>query len=339
MTRQFKIVVCGGTFDHFHKGHKDFLRFVFSKGKKAIIGLTSYKFIQNKKEQIELYSKRKVALEGFLKLEGFQDRSEIIPINDVFGPTLLPSFKAEAIIVSKQTKKGAELINRRRQEKGLPPLYILIEPQVLAEDRGLISSSRIRKGEINREGRLYVQPQWLRHSLFLPEELRTVLHKPFGRVIKSVKELNNVQKLDRVITIGDITTREFNRLGFGQKISVIDFKVARKKKFKSLNELGFEGAEKIFKVKNSSGSLTPALFKAAQKAIQLVNSKQQTRIVLKVDGEEDLAVLPFLLSAPLDWIIFYGQPGKGVVEVKVTQESKERAYELVGRFSPRLAEY
>lgn len=336
MINRFKIVVCGGTFDLLHKGHKEFLRFAFSKGKKVIVGLTTDKFVQDKEKNTDPYSKRKVALEKFLKLEGFQDRGEIIPINDVFGPTLLPSFRAEAIIASKETKKRAELINRRRQELGLSPLPTLITPQVLAEDGGVISSSRIRNGEINREGRLYVQSQWLKHSLFLPEGLRSVLRKPFGRVIRNVKELHSIQKLDRAITIGDITTKEFNRLGFGQKISIIDFKVARKKRFQNLNELGFEGAEEILKVKNPSGSLTPELFKAVEKAIQLVNSKQQIQIVLKVDGEEDLAVLPCLLSAPLGWTIFYGQPGKGVVEVKVTQESKEKAYELVGKFFSRL---
>lgn len=337
MIKRFKIVVCGGTFDHFHKGHKEFLRFVFSKGKKVIIGLTTDKFVQDKEENTEPYSKRKVALEEFLKLEGFQDRGEIIPINDVFGPTLLPSFRAEAIIVSQETKKGAEFINRKRKEKGLPPLYILIVPQALAENGGVISSSRIRNGEINKEGRLYVQPEWLRHSLFLPEKLRSVLRKPFGRVIRSVKELNRAWEFDRVITVGDIVTREFNRLGIGQKISVVDFKVARKKMFKSLNELGFEEKEEVLEVRNPSGSLTPELFKAVQKAIRLVNSKQQICLVLKVDGEEDLVVLSCLLSAPLGWTVFYGQPEEGVVEVKVTQESKKRAYELVGRFSSRPA--
>lgn len=334
---KFNLVVCGGTFDLLHKGHREFLRFAFLKGKKVIIGLTSDKFIQNKKEQTELYSKRKVALEEFLKLEGFQDRGEIIPINDLFGPTLLPSFRAEAIVVSKEAKKGAELINLKRQEKGLPPLQILVAPQVLTEDGGLISSSRIRNGEINREGKLYIRPEWLRHSLFLPEELRSVLRKPFGRVIRSVKELNRVWEFDWVITVGDVATREFNRLGIGQKISVVDFKVARKKMFKSLNELGFEGKEEVLEVRNPSGSLTPELFKAVQKAIQLVNSKQQICLVLKVDGEEDLVVLSCLLSAPLGWTVFYGQPEEGVVEVKVTQESKKRAYELVGRFSSRPA--
>lgn len=316
------------------------MRFAFLKGEKAIIGLTSNSFVQRvEKEKTESYKTRRANLNQFLRTEGLIDKAKIIQIHDVFGPTLSKELPLEAIIVSKDTVRGAELINKKRKEKGLPALKVFIAPSVLAEDGDLISSSRIRNGEINREGRLYVQPQWLRHSLFLPEKLRSVLRKPFGRVIKSVKELNSVRDFAQVITVGDIVTREFNCLGIGQKISVVDFKVARQKMFKSLSELGFEGKEEVLEVKNPSGSLTPELFKAVQKAMQLVNSKQQIRFVLKVDGEEDLAVLPILLSFPLGWTIFYGQPEEGVVEVKVTQESKKRAYELVDRFSPRSAYY
>lgn len=332
---KFNLVVCGGTFDLLHKGHREFLRFAFSKGEKVIIGLTSDKFVQNKKEGIELYKARKVRLETFLKKEQLKKRAEIIPINNVFGPTLLPSFRAEAIVVSKETKKGAGFINLKRQELGLSPLYILISPQVLTEGGGLISSSRIRNGEINREGRLYTQPEWLRHSLFLPEEIRSVLRKPFGRVIRSVKKLNSVREFFRVITVGDIVTREFNRLGIGQKISVVDFRVARKKMFSNLNELGFRDKELVIEAKNPPGTLTPSLFQATKRAFGLLKKRRQ--IVVQVDGEEDLAVLPILLSAPLGWTVFYGQPQEGAVEVKVTQESKKRAYELVGRFSPRTA--
>lgn len=335
---KFNLVVCGGTFDLLHKGHREFLRFAFSKGEKAIIGLTSNSFIQRvEKERTESYKTRKTNLSQFLRTEGLIDKAEIIQIHDVFGPTLSKELPSEAIIVSQETKKGAELINLKRKEKGLSPFYILIAPQVLAEDGRLISSSGIRNGEISKEGRLYVQPQWLRHSLFLPEELRSVLRKPFGRVIRSVKELNSVWEFDRVIVVGDIVTREFNHLGIKPKICVVDFRVARKKMFKSLNELGFEGKEEVLEVRNPSGSLTPELFKAVQKAMQFVNSKQQICLVLKVDGEEDLVVLPILLSAPLGWTVFYGQPQEGVVEVKVTEESKKKAYELVGRFSSRPA--
>ncbi|MDP3726792.1 MAG: pantetheine-phosphate adenylyltransferase [bacterium] len=335
--KKFNLVVCGGTFDLLHKGHREFLRFAFSKGEKAIIGLTSNSFYKNReKEKIDSYEQRKDGLVRFLHKEKVAGRTQIIKIDDVFGPSLSEDFAAEAIIASVETAKGAKTINTERKKRGLAVLQVLISPQVLAEDEIAISSSRIRQGEINREGRLYIHKLWLEHILMLPQTLRSALKKPFGRLIKSTAKLKNIQTANFVITVGDIITRELNRLGFRQKISVVDFKVSRKKRFKSLNELGFEQAEEVLEVKNSSGSITPELFKVAQKAIRLVNTQPQIRIVLKVEGEEDLAVLPLLLSAPLGWTIFYGQPQEGVVEVKVTEESKERAYKLVARFSQRL---
>lgn len=338
MRKQFKIVACGGTFDHFHKGHKEFLRFAFSKGKKVVIGLTSDGFVQRvEKERTESYSIRSAFLDRFLRAEGLTDRAEVVQIQDVVGPTLSKKLGAEALIVSKETVRGARLINRKRKAKGLSLLRILIAPSVLAEDGRLISSLRIRQGEINRNGRLYIKQDWFSKTLILPSKLRKVLQKPFGRLIKSMKQLKDFRSDAPVITVGDITTKEFNRLGITQRICVVDFKVSRKKRFKSLTELGFKREEKVFKVKNPSGSLTPQLFKAVQKTIQLVNTQQQARIVLRVEGEEDLTVLPCLLSAPLDWTIFYGQPNEGAVGVEVTEESKEKAFRLVGKFFPRPA--
>jgi len=54
-----------------------------------------------------------------------------------------------------------------------------------------------------------------------------------------------------------------------------------------------------------------------------------------VDGEEDLAVLPVLLIAPLGFSIFYGQPNEGLVQVQVTEENKEQAYQFVNSFDKR----
>ena len=57
------------------------------------------------------------------------------------------------------------------------------------------------------------------------------------------------------------------------------------------------------------------------------------RSVLIVDGEEDLAVIPFVLASPLGWTILYGQPNEGVVELVVTSETKQTVLQLLGLFS------
>ena len=56
------------------------------------------------------------------------------------------------------------------------------------------------------------------------------------------------------------------------------------------------------------------------------------RQVIKIDGEEDLSFLPVMLLSPLGFTVYYGQPNEGLVEVKVTEENKEKVYDLVSKF-------
>ena len=63
---KFNIVVCGGTFDHFHKGHASFLRFILSLTQKVVLGLTSDKYTQTEKNgHIESYLDRKNSIEKY----------------------------------------------------------------------------------------------------------------------------------------------------------------------------------------------------------------------------------------------------------------------------------
>jgi len=345
------LVVCGGTFDHFHKGHEKFLNFALSIGRKIIVGLTSDKYLRNSKfihsvsrstvssdrigsgqdlELIETFTQRENAVLEFVKKEQALDRIELIKIDDLFGPTLSKDLLIDAVVVSDDSKKGADIINQRRKELGLSLLKVLVASPVKAEDGKLISSARIRDGEINRVGRLYVKPAWLKTDLVLPEDLRQKFKEPMGVLYQEINPKNE-KNSPCIISVGDETSKKFNENSVRQNISVVDFKVARKEKFSSFSELGFEGNENVITVSNPRGHITSDLFNAILKVFK---SDFKNRIILKVTGEEDLAVLPLILAAPLGTIICYGQPNKGLVKVTVSTTIKDRAYDLVSKLRP-----
>jgi pantetheine-phosphate adenylyltransferase len=331
----YNLLVCGGTFDHFHKGHKTFLKHVFSVGKKNLVGVTSDEFVQRWKidgrswKQIESFEKRKQAVLEFVKKEKALNKVEIVKIDDLFGPTLSKELLIDVIAVSEESKKGAEIINQKRKELGLNPLEILIAPFVQAEDGKIISSERIRNGEIDKNGRLYINPLWLREGLVLSENLRQEFKEPFGEILQDmdIKEASD----SYIISVGDATTKKFNDNSVNQQVSVIDFKIARKEEYSSFSQLGFKGDEEIIGVNNPSGHITAELLQAI---FQIFKSDFKNRVILKIIGEDDLAVLPLILFAPLGVSIYYGQPNKGLVKISISTEAKDRAYSLASKLRP-----
>ncbi|HHH79418.1 MAG TPA: phosphopantetheine adenylyltransferase [Thermoplasmatales archaeon] len=147
-------VCIGGTFDRLHKGHKALIDKAFEIAGEngwVFIGITKGE-IANKKKDVLPFNKRIQDVKKYLKEKGFYSQSEIQPIYDKYGPSIEGDF--DAIIVSPETEKVAQEINMIRRKKGKKPLEIINIPFVLAEDDSPISSTRIRKKEINQEGHL-----------------------------------------------------------------------------------------------------------------------------------------------------------------------------------------
>ena len=155
MKKKFNLVAVGGTFDEFHKGHRAFLMKAFEVGNRVLIGLSSDDFAKKlrKPHKVATYDERSRDLKNFLKRQGMLDRVEIIPLHDPYGVTL-SSGCIDGIVVSRETKPRACEINEKRTARGLPPLGIVVIEMIPAEDHVPISTTRIRRREIDREGRL-----------------------------------------------------------------------------------------------------------------------------------------------------------------------------------------
>jgi len=155
MKKQFKTVAVGGTFDEFHKGHRTLLMKAFEVGSHVLIGLCTDEFARKlwKPHEVVTYEERLEELKEFLRKQGVLDRAEITPLSDPYGVTLSEGC-VEAIVVSKETEPRAHEINEKRKAMGLPPLHVIVIEMVPAENHVSISTTRVRWGEIDREGHL-----------------------------------------------------------------------------------------------------------------------------------------------------------------------------------------
>ncbi|MCD6444204.1 phosphopantetheine adenylyltransferase [Candidatus Bathyarchaeota archaeon] len=152
--RRFKLVAVGGTFDVIHKGHRRLLEKAFEIGERVVIGLTTDTFVDEmeKPHRVRPYSERLRMLEKFLEEMGVSCRARVEPLNDPYGPASTDP-DIEAIVVSDETYPRAIEINRIREIRGLKPLKVVRIPMVMAENGKPISTTRIRLGEIDENGR------------------------------------------------------------------------------------------------------------------------------------------------------------------------------------------
>jgi cytidyltransferase-like protein len=153
--KKSKKVAVGGTFDELHKGHIALLSKAFEAGEYVVIGLTSDEFVEKmgKPHKTASYEERLQDLKAFLEKAGFAGKFEVVALKDSYGLTL-DKDGLDALVVSKETEKIAEKINQKRAEAGLPPLKIIVINLIEAENKKPISTTRIRGGEIDRNGHM-----------------------------------------------------------------------------------------------------------------------------------------------------------------------------------------
>jgi len=157
--------------------------------------------------------------------------------------------------------------------------------------------------------------------LILPDSLREEFRKPFGKIIvadevKSAKE--------KMIAVGDAASFSLIQHGFKPDVIVFDNKEKRKPVSIEVKQCLQNYARKKFSVKNPSGHVTAELWKTVKLSLEL-----NSAVAIEVEGEEDLAALPFFLESPAGTVVYYGLFDNGMVEVKVDKNLKDKCKELV----------
>jgi cytidyltransferase-like protein len=331
-------VVCGGTFDHLHNGHKKLLKTCFEGGKNITIGITSGAMVRHKTYNyaIQSYEVRKRYILAFAAQN--KKKVKIVKLHDIFGPTIKKN-TFDALFITKDTEKGAEIIQKKRKEIGMKPLFIKTVPLIYDENGDKISSERVRQGVITREGKSYLSFLTSKEAFLLPKSLRRVLRRPLGRIFSSILQFSAKSSIVAPktcefggcrmhISIGDVITRELQKTGITPTISVIDGKTQRK----ALNdaELNIILQKDCQYTLNEKGMIQTGAVRALNSLFDIGQHKATKQLF--ITGEEDLLTLPAILLAPLGSYVWYGQRGKGAVCVHVTEKKKEKVYNLVRQF-------
>ncbi len=170
--------------------------------------------------------------------------------------------------------------------------------------------------------------------LRLPEELRSELKPPLGKLFKGRGQECIIPMQDllapapKVVAVGDVTTFcLLSSSGRKPDICIVDHKTKRMPVPDHVQQgIGDLDEYEMIEVENPPATLTSELVEVIRD--QLAKDR---RVKIVVDGEEDLATLPAILYAPLGSTVVYGQPNEGSVAVVVTPERKEYAKSIMNK--------
>lgn len=158
-------------------------------------------------------------------------------------------------------------------------------------------------------------------------ELRKKLATPFG-ILLTGSPADIMQKLikyiekrnpKKIIVIGDVVAKNTLKHGIFVNIFVVDNKTMRQQV-----EPVIIHAKKYMNAENPKSTITYEAWTVIASAV-----KQNQTVKISIEGEEDLLVIPAVLSAPIGSLVIYGQPNEGVVLVNVTRSKKREAMSIM----------
>lgn len=166
--------------------------------------------------------------------------------------------------------------------------------------------------------------------LKLTQELRDKLKTPYGKLYRGKGEeclrrvVRTLKNPPKIISIGDLTTYYLLKAGVVPDMCLVDDITMRLPVDREIRLGTTHRSFKEVTVRNPAGVITQELMDAIR---DNMDSKEPVRIF--VEGEEDLAVMPACIYAPVNAVVIYGQPNEGVVVVTVTEEKKQETLSLM----------
>ncbi len=158
-------------------------------------------------------------------------------------------------------------------------------------------------------------------DLLLPENDRQAFKEPIGTELYD-DDLGSFDAQTTLITVGDVVSLTFIRHGIRPFLSIYDGITERREmtEFASLVE-----DEEKDEVVNPAGRITRELVESIRGRIEGSGG------LIKVIGEEDLALIPAVLLAPMGTDIVYGWPGRCMMRITTDEGIRSKMEQLVSK--------
>ena len=151
----------------------------------------------------------------------------------------------------------------------------------------------------------------------LKDDMRDLLAQPLEGVFSGDEIIAKVKDADRLVSVGDECTLTLLRADIRPDIAIIDYKTQRSD---SVDEDALKPSEgAVLRAKNPMATITDELWNAIAQALEEIEYR---KVVIEVDGEEDLASLAVIAQAPKGTIVIYGMPDRGIARIVVSEFTK-----------------
>ncbi len=154
-------------------------------------------------------------------------------------------------------------------------------------------------------------------------ELRELLARPLSRVVP-LKEAVSLSSAAIAFSVGDVVSRALLEQSVRPRLVLYDEKTHRsvEEPFPASLLHGYAR----YSVENPAGVVTEEAYQLLKRLISRLEES-----AVKILGEEDLLGLVVIDLAPVNSVVLYGQPGQGIVVVKVDQKYKALAGSVLKR--------
>ena len=172
----------------------------------------------------------------------------------------------------------------------------------------------------------------------LPNKLRKSLRNPIGQIFtgkpsdSAKRAIEFIKTHGNVITVavGDVCSQSLLEQDFYPNLILFDGTTQRSESI-SLKLDSYQ----IRCASNPKEWILNEAWTVIRQSISFSTSNN-CRIAVRIDGEEDLLIIPAIVSLPIGSIVVYGQPPiateEGIVVVTISTSLKDRVSELLKKF-------